>query len=64
MTKISPPLNKVEKVLNKYQEALENATEWGYVELDSVFIDYKYQDGYKFRRDWLEKWVNHVYERL
>ncbi|RHZ85748.1 hypothetical protein Glove_60g29 [Diversispora epigaea] len=41
--KISPPLNKVEVILNKYQEVLENSTDEGYIELDFVFINYNYQ---------------------
>ncbi|CAB4422772.1 unnamed protein product [Rhizophagus irregularis] len=43
----SPSLKKVENVLNQYQKALENATEWKYIELDSVFIDYKHQFSYE-----------------
>ncbi|RHZ73209.1 hypothetical protein Glove_232g160 [Diversispora epigaea] len=58
--KISPPLNKVEVILNKYREALENSTDEEYVELDSVFINYNYQSGYKFQRDWLRNWVDNV----
>jgi len=63
-SKISSPLNKVEMILNKYQEALENSTDGGYVELDSVFISYNYQNGYKFRRDWLGNWVDNVYRKF
>ncbi|CAI2194959.1 11979_t:CDS:2, partial [Funneliformis geosporum] len=62
--KVLSPLKKVENVLNKYREALENATDGAYVELDSVFINYSYQDGYKFRRDWLEDWVNSFYRKF
>lgn len=64
ISKISSPLKKVEKILNKYQEALKKATDEGYVELDSVFINYNYQDGYKFQRNWLENWVDNVYKKL
>ncbi|CAI2187712.1 3692_t:CDS:2 [Funneliformis geosporum] len=60
-SKISSPIKKVENILNKYREALDKATDGAYVELDSVMINYSYQDGYKFRRDWLEYWVNNVY---
>ncbi|CAG8683227.1 8347_t:CDS:2 [Funneliformis mosseae] len=62
-SKISP-IKKVENILYKYREALLNATDGGYVEIDSVFINYNYQDGYKFRRHWLENWVNDVYRKF
>ncbi|CAG8675782.1 2772_t:CDS:2, partial [Acaulospora morrowiae] len=60
-SKISSPIKEVENILDKYREALVNATHRGYVKLDSVFIDYDFQNGFEFQRNWLEYWVNNVY---
>ncbi|CAG8587138.1 6452_t:CDS:10 [Ambispora gerdemannii] len=48
ISKISPPLNKVENILKVNQEALEKAMNGGYIELDAVFLIYHYQNGFKF----------------
>ncbi|PKC08922.1 hypothetical protein RhiirA5_167358 [Rhizophagus irregularis] len=62
--KIVPPLDKVEQILKEYNESIDNATDGVYVDLDSVFFVPKYQTKYKFRKHWLSKWVDNVYQKF
>ena len=62
--KVLPSLSKVETILNKYQEAIINASEDGYIDLDRIDVIYNYPNGYKFRKNWLERWVDNVYQKL
>ena len=49
--KVLPSLSKVETILNKYQEAIINASEDEYIDLDRIDVIYDYPNGYKFRKN-------------
>ena len=57
-------LHKVETILNEYDESLEKATEDNFVGLDSILFVPSYQGDYKFRKHWLTKWVDNIFQRL
>ncbi|CAI2202163.1 7716_t:CDS:1, partial [Funneliformis geosporum] len=60
---VPPQLHKVETILNEYDESLEKATEDNFVDLDSVLFVPSYQGDYKFRKHWLMKWVDNIFQR-
>ncbi|CAI2188141.1 1850_t:CDS:2 [Funneliformis geosporum] len=62
--KVFPSLSKVETILNRYQEAIINASEDEYIDLDRIDVIYDYPNGYKFRRNWLERWIDNVYQKF
>ncbi|CAG8642247.1 4061_t:CDS:2 [Funneliformis mosseae] len=62
--KVFPSLSKVEIILNRYREAIINASEDGYIDLDRIDVIYDYPNGYKFRKNWLERWVDNVYQKF
>jgi hypothetical protein len=59
-----PQLGKVETILNEYDNSLEKATEDNFVDLDAVLFVPSYQDDYKFRKHWLSKWTDNIFQRL
>ncbi|CAG8480831.1 13800_t:CDS:10 [Funneliformis caledonium] len=60
----SPPLDKVERILKEYNESIKKATEGAYVDLDAIFFVPNYKTEYKFRKHWLSKWVDNVYQKF
>ncbi|CAJ0845583.1 9387_t:CDS:2, partial [Entrophospora sp. SA101] len=62
--KVFPLLNKVETILGRYQEGIKNAEDNGQIDLDAINVIYDYPNGYKFRKNWLEKWVDNIYQKL
>ncbi|RIA86056.1 hypothetical protein C1645_807963 [Glomus cerebriforme] len=61
---VPPQLSKVETILNEYDESLEKVTEDNYVDLDAVFFVPSYQGDYKFRKHWLSKWIDNIFQRF
>ncbi|CAJ0644411.1 10780_t:CDS:2 [Entrophospora sp. SA101] len=62
--KVFPLLNKVETILGRYQEGIKNAEDNGQIDLDAINVIYDYPNGYKFRKNWLEKWVDNIYQKF
>jgi len=50
--------------LKEYNESIKKATDGAYVDLDAIFFVPNYQTEYKFRKHWLSKWVDNVYQKF